>query len=599
MRRVAVYLLMALAMTWPLALHLGSASVGFPGVDASDTATLRGMIADWLSHPRLSGGVPTSTSVYFPTGYPTFALTPNLLDHLSAAPLDWILPFPLSDNLWWLALLTLNGLCAHRMGRTLGGSEEAGWLAGTAFLWSEPLVREVNLHHAPQSMLFWGPLAVEALWRLRASPSWKLAVHAGIWLAGAALSYWYYGMFLWLGALPLLLLGSGRPGRPPLRLGALVYGVAALICLPWLAPLLLGWASGAITAGGRIPPPVSLPDSYALVPEATRFVAQHGNDLLFWLRRTPIDVSSRVSLVLLVAAALAGRGQVPDRGWRRALWGMVALGALMLLGPWLRWGDDLVSLGGQAISLPFSWLGSLHPFLARLTWPERWAVLLPLGLAGLAARAPRPRLLAIGVALEGLLLSGNLPLQTTDLHLERCWSALSVARGAVLELPLARPALVASLPGVHRRFYRRPLVNPLLLPPGAQPPSDWKTWATQSPLMVYLDAFEHGQSPEDPGAEAVRALRRDGISAIAVDAEPDGVLTPSQITRYKAGIGRHLGPPIDIGCALVWWLDTTASPPAAVDGEAWRAAAARYQADHPAPTLNTLMSATGPTRAND
>lgn len=594
MRRAAVYLLMALVMTWPLVLHLGSASVGFPGVDATDTATLRGMVADWLGHPALRDGVPISHSVYFPTGYPTFALTPNLLDHVSGALFAWILPFPWSDNLWWLLVLTLNGLCAHRLGRTVGGSEDAGWLCGTAFLWSEPLVREVNLHHAPQSMLFWGPLAVDALWRLRAAPSRRLAVQAGIWLGGAALTYWYYGMFLWLGALPLLLVGAGRPGRPPLTLGTLVYGVAGLICLPLLAPLLLGWASGAITAGGRIPPPLSLPESYALVPEATRFVTQHGNDLLFWLRRTPIDTSSRISLVLLGAAVLAGHGQMADRGARRALWAMAALGAIMLLGPWLRWGQGVASLGGRAISLPFGWLGGLHPFLGRLTWPERWAVLLPLALAPLAASAPRPRLLAVAVALEGLVFSGNLPLQTTDLHLERCWSALSVARGAVLELPLARDALVASLPGVHRRFYRLPMVNPLLLPPGVDPPAGWQRWAADSPLMAWLDAFEHGQSPEDPGAEAVRALRRDGVSALAVDAEPDGVLTPSQLTRYKAGIGRHLGPPIDLGCALVWWLDTEAAPPAAIDGQAWRAEAARYRAAHPSPTLDTLMSATGP-----
>jgi hypothetical protein len=116
--------------------------------------------------------------------------------------------------------------------------------------------------------------------------------------------------------------------------------------------------------------------------------------------------------------------------------------------------------------------------------------------------------------------------------------------------------------------------------------------------MVYLDAFEHGASPEDPGAEAVRARRRDGVSAIAVDATPDGVLTPSQITRYKAGIGRHLGPPRDLGCALVWWLDAEVAPPPAIDGEAWRAAAARYEAGHPAPSLDTLMSVTGPTRAD-
>ncbi len=598
--RALGYLLLAVLITWPLALHLGDASVGFPGVDAEDTATLRGLVADWLLSPRLEEGAPLSGGVYHPIGYPVFGLIPNLLDHLSGAPLDWLLPYPWSDNLWWLLVLTLNGLAGHRLGRTIGGTEGHGWLAGVALLSSEPLLREVNLHHAPQAMLFWGPLAVESALRLRAQPGRRQAVITGLWLAGAGLSYWYYGLFLGAGLLPLLLLGRprspGEPGRPPLAEIALVFGVAGLLCAPFLLPILLGVAATAVSGGGRVPPPVGLPDSYALIAESERFVAQHGNDLLFWWRAEPIDTSSRIALTLLVAVGLA-LPRWRDRGARAGLLVMSALGCGMLLGPWLRWGEGLAELGGEAIPLPFRWVGSLHPALARLTWPERWALIVPLGLTALAALAPRPRLLAGLILLEGLLRSGNLPVQITSLKHQTCWAELSGASGAILELPLAREALDASRPGVHRRFHGRPLVNPLLLPPGARPPERWRTWAQQSPLMRYLESFERGRSPEDPGAAAVRALRADGVSAIAVDAEPGAVLTRAELLRYRAGLGRHLGAPIDLGCALVWWLDTEAPAPRGVDdGDAWRAEAEAWKKLHPVPTLPTLMAAEGPER---
>ena len=53
---------------------------------------------------------------------------------------------------------------------------------------------------------------------------------------------------------------------------------------------------------------------------------------------------------------------------------------------------------------------------------------------------------------------------------------------------------------------------------------------------------------------------------------------------------RHLGDPIDLGCALVWWLDPDVGPPAPLaDGEAWRQSAADWKAAHPAPSLDTLI----------
>lgn len=114
-------------------------------------------------------------------------------------------------------------------------------------------------------------------------------------------------------------------------------------------------------------------------------------------------------------------------------------------------------------------------------------------------------------------------------------------------------------------------------------------------MLQYLEALERGRWPDDPGADAIRALRADGVTVIAVDAEPDAALTDAKVTRYKAGLSRHLGPPIDLGCALAWWLDTERPPPEGLeDGDAWREAARAWKKANPAPTLDTLMAPEGP-----
>ncbi|MFT4979740.1 MAG: hypothetical protein ACI8S6_005652, partial [Myxococcota bacterium] len=204
-----------------------------------------------------------------------------------------------------------------------------------------------------------------------------------------------------------------------------------------------------------------------------------------------------------------------------------------------------------------------------------------------------PLWFAAAIAAESVLLSGNLPLQVTPLRFERCWADLSGASGAILELPLRRPGLRTPRVGVHRRFHGRPVVNPILLPPGLSPPEAWSEWQAEQPLIAYLRAFESGQWPPDPGAASVEALQAAGVSAIALDVEPDTMLTEGQVNRFRAGLGKHFGPPIDLGCALVWWFDTTSPPPSPIeDGPAWREAASEWKAAHPEPELETLIAPT-------
>ena len=572
-------------LTWPLVLDPGSVLIGFPSIDAQDTVMLRGLVAELLTHPW---DWPSSGQVYWPTGYPVGLLTPNVLDHLTAAPFVWLLPFPWADNLWWLTVLVLNGLCAHRLGRAVGGSEGAGWLAALALLTSEPLLRETNLHHAPQAMVMWGPLYLEALLRLQREPRLRTAALAGLWLALTGQSYWYYALFLGLGSVPLL------PWREPRHLATLL-GVAAAVCAPVLLPQLLSWDVRPLTSGAMVPAPTTAHPSFAAIPQDQVFSAMHGNDLLWWWRSTPIDTANRVPLSLVIAAVLGFAGwRAADRP--RARWGLTFLAflaGLMLMGPWLRQGEALWTDGSNAVRLPFQWMRDLHPFLARLTWPERWGWLVPLGLAGLAARTRWPAMFAVLIALENLALSANAPLQLTDVRHQACWARLAEAPGALVILPFRRGGLRASEVGVQQRRHGRPLVNPVMLPPGALPPEAWHAWLEDSSMLQSLLAFEAGEEAQDPGPAALSALHDAGVNAIVVDAEPGRMLTRGGVNRYEAGVGRFLGAPIDLGCALVWWLDPDAPAPTGLeDGDAWRDAARAWKSAHLTPELDSLIEPT-------
>lgn len=601
LRILLLYLGVALAALGPVALRPGTSLVGYPNIDGLDTVVLRGAVADLLASPAglvgwIQGGTSRSTAAFYPVGFDLLALTPNVVDHLVAAPLVHLLPFPWSDNAWWLLVLVLNGLAGHALGRRLGGSDAAGLLGGLGWMLSEAALREANLHHAPQALLVFPPLFLVALVDALEGGGRRAWMRAGLHFALASLVYWYVGLFLAVAG--ILAFGLGHAGRdrwPWPGLGRFVRDtlpaglVVGLVLVAFLGPWLWGWTASALT---RMTGPPGLnqaaPALEVLDPDE-RFLALHGGDVLFPFRSVPLDRSNRVSLVLVVAAFLGARRMSPPA--RRALLGIAVAGGILVLGPVLKVGERPVMVGGQPVSLPFGWVGDLHPWLGRLFWPERWGLLVPLGLLGLAARTPRPGVLATLLVVETWLLSGNLPLEKHDLHGLQGWSHLSRTRGAVLELPLRRPAMDAAVPGMHRRYHGRDMVNPLILPPGCPLPAGWQAWLESRALVQAIRLLDTGRWPETTGTLLVDDLRESGVTVVALDAEPDGAfLTEGSLQRYRTFLTANLGPPQDYGILLAWWLDPDeVAPPGIADGEAFRADLAAWKAGHPPVLPDTLI----------
>lgn len=573
------YLALAAALTWPMVLRPHAVVPGIPQVDQMDTAWLRLAVARGLLDPA---SWPHSTEVHAPVGYPVGWLVPNLLDHVTGAPFALALPWPVGDNLWWLLALAGNGLAAHLLGVRLGGSHGAGALCGVLFATCEPVLREANLHHAPQVLLFASPLYVLALWRATTPDGTRGdAVLAGLAFATAALGYWYQGLFLAIASVApaIAAVWRARDDPGPLRRLALAAGLAAAV---GVGPLAL-----YLSAGDGVPDPSEAPPAdpgltrlAAAVPDAHRWTLSQGADPLWPLRPTPLDRSNRLSAALLAAAVLGGLATPRGRRWPWVA--SAAVAGVLLMGPYLKVGEDPALVAGRPVPLPGLVLAEVSGLYARLSWPQRWGVIVPLMLLPLAARAPRPRVWAAVALIEAFVVSGNAPLHLTPIDNFDGWRSLAAADGAVLVLPLDREGPKGPSLGFIYRASGRPLVTPTQVPPGAAPAAAWEDWRRRSKFAEWLAADRATGRAVPLPPDALDQLRDENIDAIAIDATPGGLLGPDRVRGWRERLERHLGPPIDYGSALVWWLDPPEpAPPGIERGDYWRLRVAERLADAP------------------
>ena len=537
-----MYLLLAVGITWPLVQHLDASFVGYPTIDAFDTILLRGVVSDLLLQHPLS--IPHSPDIYHPDGYNILQLVPNLLDHLLGGILGLFFIFPTSDNLFWLLLIVGNGVAAHCLGYQLTRRHSSAFLVGVAYATSENLLREINLHHAPQALSPWAPLYLAAILRSTTTEGRKKdSVMAGFWMALSGITYWYTAIFLAIGTLPILWVRRHQWKRFLLPAFS-----ALLIASPFLLPYAIHLDALPLAFPDQAP---YASQDFAGVPTSQAFVTEHANDLALPWRSTPIDTSNRIGFVLLLAVFLSIR----NGSQRTFLW-IAGIGFLFALGPYLRWGEEVVLVGNQPIALPFRWLSAASPLFERLTWPERWGLLIALGLAAAAARAPRPRLFAVLIVLETVLFSRNAPLQNTLLSGQEAWRRLEATDGAVLELPLSRTHRQAPFIGLHARLHQRPIVNPILQPPGSRKPVSWEAqWGPTTPIRQWLDSMGTTTPLDSENDAMLKMLIQHDIGAIALDVGPGSDLRQSEarFSTWKNNLSRALGSPEDLGSLLIWW----------------------------------------------
>jgi hypothetical protein len=305
------------------------------------------------------------------------------------------------------------------LARTVGGSRSSAIFAALALETSSFCLLELSHGRLSQTLLVFWLLALSGLLRIMSGKgTWLIAVLTGFAAAATHLTYWYYGLFLSMAALPLWLAefwfwDSRRWGQ-----------------------LLL---AAAITIGLCMPAVLALSASYADLPGVVRelepWMAQYG-DLgrgefglsmainqshwpLWPLLHTPNDPEDkRIALALLV---LAGGAALSRTLYGRYRWLAVAgMGWLLTLGPYIKW-TELVPM---RLSMPYLWLYDGLPFFERFWWPQRLELIFLVGAIGLSVLLleqlgrmwPQHRRLIVLVAIVALF--ADKPLRNNYLPVE-------------------------------------------------------------------------------------------------------------------------------------------------------------------------------------
>ena len=547
---VGGYVTAVLVLTWPAVWRPLQTLIGVADTDTADTAWLHRAFAD--SFPALR-----ADRLAAPEGLELTAIIPNFVDHALAAPLVATLPFPLADTVFVWGVMLTNALAAHLVGRAWTGRDGAGWLCGLGLLCAEPVLRELALGHAPQALV--APLVLGLLFLQRATEKRTLLWMglAGGVLGLAGLTYWFQLAFGAALLLPFALYAAMDDRRAFSALTGTAVIALGIVVGPFLSVLM------AAPELASVQPPAVADPRVAAVPDAAKLAATHGTDLLWPFRAWPAALSNRLSLVAVVAAGMGAW----TMGWRKA-WPWVAaavLGGVLLLGPVLQIGGEVVTVGGSVIPLPGDWL-AVGP-LARLHWPERWGLVVALALLPLMARAPRAGLLAPLVLLETLVLSSNAPLPGWYVGGWERWN--EVPNGTYLAVPLAESvadeALADRVRSSHALGWRSSeirLANAMNLPPGVVGPEvtgEVATWADALCRSGVADGL------------ALDALARDGLDGIVLDVSPGGPTQPADRARFEEALSPVLGAPADLGSVLLWRVDG-GLPAGLPDAEAWRAA---------------------------
>jgi hypothetical protein len=547
------FLMLALAMTWPMAQAPIQTVVGHEEATAACHVWVL-----WWAQNHL--GDPQTNLLFFPHGadvvtlYGSDVLSPLLF---AFAPI----PPTLAHNLWVLILVVLGGCGGTWLGHTLGAHRWGALAGGTVFA-TAPFFQHEILNGTTEvlaaAVLPW---FAGVVWRLLARPSVRLGVALGLLTALGTWASAYNAFFLVLVGLCIFLHRlSTAPGRV-LTPGVWRAGLAGIgVAMSLLSPLI--WLQATHGAGATLArredwrtqdPP--LPDSFA--------------DLSDWFNPTPAVIPEVLSLptggtfsywttcsVFLgfVAVALGAWGvwrrraeRVPSTLGRVAtpFLLMVVVGALIASGPVARLGGEIVSLGGVQLSMPATVLAELFPpFVLTALHAYRYTAVVVTGLAALVALGVRGWWWPLLIAAEALLLAPTpWPAEVTDVGASPVLLALAEEPpGAVLTLPTQKEdlhdfgrALLAQTVhgqpihdgGIHRR-------------------------AGQEATAAFDEVLLLNRQAQDPPRFPTGAQARFDLGLL-FDAGFRWILVPAEETEALAWSGKVLGAPTSTDDAWALW----------------------------------------------
>lgn len=403
-RGLGLFLVTAMALSWPMILAPGAAALGSPNADG-----MKHLWTLWWIRTavRVEGQLPLHTKlVNWPEGLDLYPIEP--LGGLFAVLLPWLSLVALS-NLLVLLNVWATGVVGAWFGRQVSGRATGGLAAGLLLQGSAVMAFFVHAGVGELLYLWLLPLGLGLLVRARRASraqDWALLALA---LAGSVVAGFYLGLFLAV-AVSIWALATLDAGRQTPAL-LLRYAATALVALLLVWPVIalfsgtwrgsapeVGWVEWLFGAHGQAvtdAPSTRLALLDLVWPrgaETRQELGYGGGRYLGWL-----------------ALALAGSGLARRR--REALpWvAVAAVGLVLALGSALSGRAGEWTVGDGPLYLPFFWFNRLLAYVAEpVNFPVRFLAVTAVGLAALASLSPwrRAPVWAALAGLEVALVSG-------------------------------------------------------------------------------------------------------------------------------------------------------------------------------------------------
>ncbi len=415
--RIGVYALLAVAITFPLAMNPGTMVAGAMRSDAFNA-----LWNLWFVHDGLARGtLPIFTTLLdFPHGGQIVVADP--LNTLLAFPLVSMFGIATAYAILVLGHLTFAGAAADALGRRLGGS---GWVAGIGYQCAPIVLSHIHNGSSESISAGWLPLAVLAAFDLAKHGGARRTVQTGVALFLCAVGGWYAGIgaFLAVGALIV----TERAWR-------VLPGIVLALML--VLPVASAIKSVSVAEDGLVD--IKNPDDLSRIrrtigaadPRVFVLPGEFRSPNFRTLEGNPNDYvhTAYLGFVLLVLAVWKGR--------HPALWLAFVAGILLAMGPVIVFNGFPLAIHGKALPLPYALLESL-PGFSSLSLLYRIATVAALSIAVLADRAA-PRW-AIAVLAETFLISSARDLPTiSPIPDHRAITELgAMPDGAVINLPVS------------------------------------------------------------------------------------------------------------------------------------------------------------------
>lgn len=467
-------LVLAVGLTWPVALDPVNRLVGHPGNDSWNHVWGYWWVADsvlqgeWPGHTQLLAW-PDGGSLYFI----------DTVQVLMSLPIQMLFGPAVAYNAVMMAGLALAAFAAWLLAARLTGDGVTAGVALVVYGAAPHLLGQAYNGISETVCAGWLPLTLWCVVRLVDRQSWGRAVALGCSAAVCVLTSWYYGLFAILGSIVVMTWQIGlQPYAVDWRRLAVRMGAAAGV-------------TGLLAAPGFLAFRSSLDASDALVSRDPRFVweslLKHNiTDAAAFFRPSKVpspDLHALygeeliiviyvgwVAIGFAVAALLLTRRHRLMAPW---VWMGLAFFAFSL-GPYLNIGGEYLMPGGRRIPMPFLVLFEAFPVFDRISHPFRFVTGVSLCVALLAAHGLRHLLRRRSTGLRGLVTvivavlvvaethlgsPAVLPIPSGNAHIPSAYRVMAAdpVEGAVLDLPMTVPNLERAVYVWYQAAHGRPV----------------------------------------------------------------------------------------------------------------------------------------------